>query len=181
MARVVYGAVKNVFKNTRGFGLLSVLVSLQMTAILAVCIVISYRTFIERHQMSAIANNLAATLRFARSVAIASGGSVRFCPLASDQKHCGTDWQQGQLLLTGDHQVLRVYAAIPKHYRLYWRSRLGLNRAIAWGDDGFTVGQQGSFWLCQLQGGDSGRVRQIILLQTGRVRILQRHRCQPVV
>lgn len=156
-----------------GFSLLSLLVAISIAAILAASVAASYQSFIHRHRMTAIANTIVDALQFARSEAMFEGGGIRFCPLGFDQQQCGTDWGRGQLLIRDrDHRVLRVYSALPTPYVLHWRSRLGMNDAIAWDANGFTQGQQGSFWVCFFQKGQLVLAHQIILLQTGQVRMV---------
>ena len=161
------------FRKVLGFSLLSLLCGLLIACVLALGSIISYRSIIDKYRVAAITNRLVAVLRFAQSIAIASNEKIRLCPLGADRVSCGSDWGRGQLLLReSDHQVLRMLPAIPANYNFIWRSRLGLNQSILWRGNGFTDGEQGSFWLCRNAGRYQSHGRQIVLLATGSVRVV---------
>ena len=149
---------------------------LMLSVTLMVAGVSAYRRFVVHHKMVVFANRLIDVLRYARTEAVLLGGNVSLCPVGVGQS-CGNNWRLGQLLYLKGGHVLRVYDRFPSDLRLYWRSRLGLNAFIRWDANGFTLGQQGSFWICPLQYSSKFRVAQIILLATGMVHVVWHSRC----
>ena len=67
-----------------------------------------------------------------------------------------------------NQQVYRVFSAIPSVYQFKWKSTLDDSNVLRWRADGFTRGQQGSFYLCAAN--NQMPSAQIIILRTGRVR-----------
>lgn len=157
-----------------GFGLLSLLIALLVTIIISFSAIISYRSFIQHHRLSAIANTLVSALSYARTQAIVSGDDMHFCPESGDS-HCGKNWQKGWVVLnasTGD--ILRYYPSVSN--QLFFKGVLGFDTDIIWRPSGLTAGMQGSFWICGASSHNIGAL-QITLLRTGRLRIVHQKRC----
>ncbi|OGT32362.1 MAG: hypothetical protein A3C44_06880 [Gammaproteobacteria bacterium RIFCSPHIGHO2_02_FULL_39_13] len=128
--------------------------------ILFFSIILSYRFFMQKNQLTSLVNQVVSAVHDARFVAMTSHATTRFC--ARDM-----DWQQGQLIVNEkNQQVIRVFPAMPAGYHLHWKSTLGESDALHFRSNGFTRGQQGSFFICTKQA-DSA---QIIVLRTGRIR-----------
>ncbi len=127
----------------------------------------AYRAFISKNQLSALVNQFTDALEYARDTAITAHTTVTLCAKGNND-HCGFHWQNGQLILNEKTQhVLRVLSAMPNQYQLLWRSTLGDSDALRWRSDGFTRGQQGSFYICGKK-----LSAQIIVLRTGRLRVV---------
>lgn len=160
-----------------GFTLLECIIALSLSALLFFSVAMAYRTLIHRHQLSALVDQLTDAIIYAHAMAIASHATVTICP-DGNNTHCGTDWQRGQLIVDEkNHHVFRVLPPIPKTYHLCWRSTLGDVARLRFRADGFTRGQQGSFYFCARSKTLTSSAK-IILLRTGRLRILiEKMRC----
>ncbi|MCX7120459.1 MAG: GspH/FimT family pseudopilin [Gammaproteobacteria bacterium] len=133
-----------------------------LSVILLFSALISYRDFVSRHQLNALIDQLTDSLAFARDAAITMHTEIMFSPK-------NANWQNGYLILNDENQKrLRELPAIPDRYRFYWRSTLGDSGRLRWRSDGFTRGQQGSFFIC-----GKTQSAQIILLRTGRWRVVR--------
>lgn len=150
----------------RGLTLIECLVVMAISLILLFSASMAYREFIHQHQLSTLVNDFCDALEYARDEAMTLDTTITLCPKNSAD-HCGSDWRQGQLIFdTKNQRVLRVLPALPKQYQFKWKSTLGDSSHLQWRADGFTRGQQGSFFICALTGPSA----QIIILRTGRLR-----------
>lgn len=130
---------------------------------------ITYRSFIEKNQLSSVVNNLIGALQFARFTAMTSQRTITLCAQGMDNQ-CGSDWQQGLFILDEKNGIiLRYVDALPSGYQLQWKSTLGETDALRYRANGFTRGQQGSFLICNKTKPNALSAR-IIILRTGRVR-----------
>jgi len=139
----------------------------------------AYREFVHQNQLSTLVNTLTDALEYARDEAITLDTTITLCPKNAEGS-CGSNWQQGQLIIDKENQrVLRVLHAMPKQYQLLWKSTLGDSSHLQWRSDGFTRGQQGSFFICATKGPSA----QIIILRTGRLRVVtgKISRCERVI
>lgn len=153
-----------------GFTLLECLVVIALSCLFLFSAAFAYREFINKNQLTALVNQFTDALEYARNTAITSGDTIILCPKNKNDS-CGLNWQTGQLILDKHNQrVLRLLPAMPEGYRLLWKSTLGDSTQLQWRSDGFTRGQQGSFWFC---GRNSSA--QIIILRTGRWRVANAH------
>ena len=110
------------------------------------------------------------SLEFAHESAVTLHTTTVFCP-KKDNTSCGTNWQNGQLILDVHNQrVLRILPAIPAGYALDWRSTLGDSADLRFRSDGFTRGQQGSFFICNQK--NAAFSAKMVILRTGRVRVV---------
>lgn len=137
-------------------------------AIMLVSGVAAYRTFVEKNQLTSIVNNLMGALEFARFTAMTSQHTITLCARGLNQ--CGSDWQQGLIILDEKKQsILRYIDALPGAYQLQWKSTLGETDALRFRPNGFTRGQQGSFLICNKSRPPALSAR-IVILRTGRLR-----------
>lgn len=131
----------------------------------------SYQTFIRRNQLYFLIETITSNLAFAQNEAISLHTTIAFCP-KGEKGTCGFDWSQGQLIVNArDNTVLRELPTLPQRFQLDWKSSLGKSSELLWRDDGFTDGQQGSFYVCD-QSDHFGQSAQIIVLRTGRLRVV---------
>jgi type IV fimbrial biogenesis protein FimT len=154
-------------KTNRGLTLLECLLVISISLILLLSASIAYREFVHHNQLSTLVNNFTDALNYARDEAITKDMTITLCP-KNAENNCGSDWQQGQLILDKDKHVLRILPSMPKQYHLSWRSTLGDSNHLQWRSDGFTRGQQGSFFICATK----GRSARLIILRTGRLRVM---------
>ncbi len=102
---------------TRGFTLVELLVTLAVLVLVLTVAIPSMRNFVKNGRLTSAANDLAATLAFARSEAVRRGRPVTVCA-STDGSSCDTaDWERGWIVFTdggtagsvdGSDQVLRV-------------------------------------------------------------------------
>jgi len=131
----------------------------------------AYREFTNKNQLATLVTDLTTALEYARASAITSHADIIFCA-NNREGGCGSNWQNGQLILNENKaQVLRELPAMPGGYHLFWRSTLGDSVALRWRSDGFTRGQQGSFFICGRKDHPASSA-QIIILRTSRLRVV---------
>lgn len=96
--------------NCAGFSLIELMVVVAVVAILAVVAYPSLGAVINSNRLSANANELVASLQFARSEAIRRNAQVSVCGSA-DGATCGGAWSHWLTVLESDDSILRVAAA----------------------------------------------------------------------
>lgn len=134
-------------------------------------VAIGYHTFIRRNQLYFLIQTISANLMFAQNEAVSLHANIVFCPRGENDT-CGDNWDRGQLILNeDDNKVLRELPNLPPQFHLSWKSSLGKSTALLWRNNGFTNGQQGSFDVCE-QSGHADQSAQIIVLRTGRLRVV---------
>lgn len=154
--------------NTHGFTLFECLIVIALCSILIFSALISYRTFFSDNQLTILTDTLEDVLHYARYAAITIRTDIKLCARDPDNT-CGSDWQNGQLVINANNaRVLRVFSALPKQFQLFWESTLGESADLEWNPDGFTHGQQGSFFICARD--KAALSAKIIILRTGRLR-----------
>lgn len=157
-------------EKNNGLTLIECLLVIALSCILLFSAVMAYRAFINKNQLSTLVEKLSDALAYARDAAITLQSTITFCPKNEDGT-CGSNWQKGQWIIDEKNQnVLRVLPAVPSQYHFFWRSTLGDFTALQWRSNGFTRGQQGSFFICGRKGYDALSAR-VIILRTGRIRV----------
>ncbi len=158
-----------VFSNTDGFTLLEVLLVIALGIILLLIAAPSYQDFIVRNRAANSISQVISAIQAARNEAIAQGQTIIFCG-SSDQVRCDGQWQAGQITLTENAKILRIYSAISPGDRFWWQSSLGQNNELKLAATGFTAGQRGSFYYCpKYKPGSYGA--KIIVSDSGRIRV----------
>ena len=126
----------------------------------------AYREFVCQNQLKVLIDRFTDAFEFARDSAITTHSTIIFCAKNTDNA-CGTHWNNGQLILNKSTQnILHELPEMPNTYTLHWRSSLGYSADLRWQADGFTRGQQGSFFIC------GPLSAQIIILRSGRWRVV---------
>lgn len=155
--------------------MLELMITVSIASILLAVAVPSYQTLMSNSQLSSQANDLMATLNYARSEAVKRGQRVTVCKSANGSS-CGGDWKQGWLVFTdtgtlgtvdGTDEILRVFQPIKG---LSLNSNFG--DWIAYLPSGRSQKKSGlsngTFGLCD-QNGSIGR--NIVINNTGRPRV----------
>lgn len=134
-----------------------------------------FRLLLDKSHLKLAVSSIINGIEFTQMAAMVYRKPVIFC---ASQNHLSCDnnsWDDGQLTILLNHQVLRRYPALPAGYHLSWKSSLNKNSAIQFTQEGETAGQQGSFYLCKHK--DEKQLNncdvRIILLKTGRIRVEQ--------
>ncbi len=157
-------------RSVAGLTLLELLVTLSILLILQCVAMPSLHHFLMRNRTTVIIDRLKTAIEMARIEAVEQHHLIRFCA-SDDRKTCGGAWQQGQIIQNLDtNEILKVYPGLPKGYQLIWKSAFQRNRYLDFNTEGFTQGQQGTFYCCvdhNLQ-----YSRGLVVSQSGRVREL---------
>jgi type IV fimbrial biogenesis protein FimT len=95
----------------RGFTLIELLVSMAVAAILMGVAVPNLQMFLASSRMSSQANDLIATLTYARSEAVKRAANVSVCA-SSNGTSCTGGWQQGWVVLDATGALIRVQQAL---------------------------------------------------------------------
>lgn len=112
-------------------------------------------------------NRLLSALYLARSEAVRRGEVITFCK-SVDQKNCGGQWNDGQIIINASGKVLYVYPQLSPLVELNWSGSFGFDDAIKFLPTGFAA-QQGHFDYHLLQGNKS-YLRRIVVNHAGRIR-----------
>lgn len=150
-------------QSMRAFTLLELLVTLFILGILITAAVPASQHFLEKNNSNAEVNALIQGLAYARNEAIILSEKVIFCSSSNGQS-CGGSWQDGQLAIKADGEVLRVFPALTKA-NLVWNSSAGKDDRLEWMPTGYTNGQRGTFYYCA---SDVDASQSIVIINTGR-------------
>jgi type IV fimbrial biogenesis protein FimT len=150
----------------QGFSLLELLTVVLITSILITFSVSVGTNFISKNRTESTINTLMSGLYSSRMQAIQRGEKVIFCN-SDNQQTCSGNWSDGQISISEQGEVLRVFTALPKQDKLIWSSSLGKNDALEWLPTGYTNGQRGTLYYCAGSGADASRA--IVVLNSGRL------------
>jgi type IV fimbrial biogenesis protein FimT len=102
-----------------GFTLVELMMAITVVAILLVIAVPSFRDAALGSRLSAVANNLLASVQLARSEAIKRNQTVTLCASANGTSCAGSgDWEQGWIMLDADNNVIKRQEALPAGLKL---------------------------------------------------------------
>ncbi len=159
----------------RGLTLIELLVSLAVAAIVATLAVPSFRSVIENNRITTINDKMLASLRLARSEAIARGRSVTVCP-SNDQTTCSGTWSDGWILFVdedgdrvldgGTDEVVKANDMTASDYGITLIS--GIATSFKYDNEG-RAEEQGTFRVCG-PSGESSRARGIVIQLSGSTR-----------
>lgn len=159
-----------------GFTLVEMAIVLAIGGILIAMAMPSLRPMVVRNAVASQVNALTATMRFARSEAVARGGPVRMCRVATaGGSNCGgpsTDWRAGWIVVAEDGTLLRRVDAPDATLRIV--SVEGLE-ALAWGASGDLVARPGGgalrFEIASPYEAEGEHTRLVCVSQGGRPRL----------
>jgi len=157
---------------TRGLTLIELVITLSIAAILLAIAAPSFSAIIQNNRMVTQVNELVAGLNLARSEAIKRGDNVTVCG-SNDGSSCGGNWLDGWIVFSdldndgnvdAGETIVRVYspsnnAAVLSFPRTH----------ITYSSEGYTVGFDGRFLLCDDRG-DPNR-RGLVTFNNGRVQL----------
>lgn len=157
--------------NQYGFTLIELLVTLSVASILLSVAVPSYRTFVQDSLLITQSNSFASTIALAKSEAIKRSSRVTICP-STNGTSCivNTVWSNGWLVFAdpnnpgvvdADEQIIQVNMALSGGNTLTVRNR------ITFTADGFSMGSNGTFSLCDSRGAAYAKV--LVLNNQGRL------------
>jgi len=97
-----------------GFTLVELMMAITVVAILLVIAVPSFRDAALGSRLSAVANNLLASVQLARSEAIKRNQTVTLCASANGSSCAASgDWEQGWIILDADNNVINRQDVLP--------------------------------------------------------------------
>jgi type IV fimbrial biogenesis protein FimT len=152
-------------KQTQGFTLIELMVTLSVAAILAVVAVPAMQDFVTRNRLAALNNELMTAINYARSEAIKRGATVSVCK-SNTATSCGGSWSNGWIVFvdagtagdaTGD-TILRVHQGMPNGFTLNATSNFV--NYLSYRKDG-TANNIGTFVVCH--NSDEAKARGITL------------------
>ncbi|MCL5260108.1 MAG: GspH/FimT family pseudopilin [Gammaproteobacteria bacterium] len=155
-------------KNQWAFSIFELLVGMSITATLLLITFASLHNFIAKNNTLRQINKIVAVMQLAKMEAIRRGEPITFCK-SSDQKKCGGNWCDGQIVTAKDGTIIRNLEALPPGDKLTWKSSFSKNDALVFLPSGATNGQQGSFFYCTVNAPNENLA--IIIEHDGRIRI----------
>lgn len=90
-----------------GFTLIELMVTIAVLAIVMAIAIPNFRGLINSNRLTTQANELVATLQYARSEAVRANGRVTVCPTSDGSTCSGSDWGSVIVMLNRDNTVLR--------------------------------------------------------------------------
>ncbi|MDF1760880.1 MAG: GspH/FimT family pseudopilin [Coxiellaceae bacterium] len=152
----------------RAFSLTEMLLTLSILMIISALTLPAWQSIQQRQNLHLQLDQLSSMIRFSQMAALSRGGVITLC--GSHGQYCDGDWQAGLLVVSAVDQVkLRYWARKIKSWHLSWRGSYGQNDYLKFAPSGFTLGQQGRFYLCTQGSPDSDRA--VVVSHSGRQRL----------
>lgn len=156
----------------KGFSIFELLAVFTVLGIMLLMSIPYAQNLFGRNRALTYANEIRSTLQFARSSAIRFGKPVTFCG-SKDHKKCDGLWQEGSIVVTSSHEILRVLPKVYSGDKLIWCGSAITQEGITFLPREFLYGQQGSFYYYPKN--DLAYGLAVILWITGRVRLGRIH------
>lgn len=153
----------------RAFSLLELVVVLALVAGLSLAVVPSWQHYAKLSTRDHVLTDLLRVIQVAKQQAVTQGAAVTFCP-SDFGKRCGHDWSRGWLLRWA-HGRRFFSGPVASTYALYWRGGFGRQDYLKFSEAGYTLGQQGRFYLCARAASDEGLSRAVVVNALGRARV----------
>lgn len=164
-------AIANItlMRTLQAYTLLELMLVVSLVAILAAFAIPSFNNFIQRSRAETQINQLISAIHYARLNAITHQQKITLC-MSNDEISCGGQWSDGQIILNQDKKILQKFPVLGSGISLNWQSS-GQNRNtyLEFLPTGFTNGQKGSFYYCNLR--DHQYSQRIVIENTGRTRL----------
>ncbi|MDF1654325.1 MAG: GspH/FimT family pseudopilin [Coxiellaceae bacterium] len=152
------------------FSLAEMMITITLLMIVSAIALPSWQSIQRRQHLQLQLSQLNSMIRFAQVSALSRKEVITLC--GSHGRYCDGDWQAGLLVISGLDQVkLRYWARDIKQWHLSWRGSYGRNDYLKFSPSGFTLGQQGRFYLCAQDSPESDRA--VVVSQSGRQRLDQ--------
>ena len=154
-------------RNQTAFIFLETIIVFAIISILLMTAIPLFSDVVSENSARAHTEQIFTALQLTRMEALKRREKVRFCK-SIDHKTCGGAWHDGQIIISKNNIVLRVFSALPASDKLTWQSSFGKNDYLEFLPSGNTNAQQGSFYYCPK---NSSQALAIIIKQTGHMRI----------
>jgi len=163
--------MRKILKNHRGFTLIELMITLAIVVILLTVGIPSFTEMIKSNRLTTEINELVTVLSFGRTEAIKRGVDVTVCK-SNTGTSCAGNWENGWIAFVdldddgavdAGETILRVHTALAAGNTLTYPG----NR-ISYSSQGFAVGFNGTFVLCDSRGASKGKG--LVVSNTGRVR-----------
>ena len=113
------GGTNGIQRPALGFTLVELMMAITVAAILLVIAVPSFRDAALGSRLSAVANNLLASVQLARSEAIKRNQTVTLCASINGSTCAGSgDWEQGWIMLDAANNVISRQEVLPAGLKL---------------------------------------------------------------
>ncbi len=152
-----------------GHSLFELLLALLLLSILLTLTLVAWHPFVASNQLRVLTQRVVQAIYYARHYGISHQQNVRLCG-SGDGKQCDGNWNAALLVVDKNADILQHFPAMPAGYRLLWRGNFAWNEAVTFTPEGFTQGQQGSFYFCPPVI-NQRYARALVLSFTGRVRL----------
>lgn len=162
------------YKKNKGLTLTELIITLSVASILLAIAAPSFSGIIKNNRMVTQINELVAGLNLARSEAIKQGADVTVC-MSNDSTSCSGTWSNGWIVFSDPDRDANVDAGEIIH-RVYIPPKNGAVLTsslsqVTFNSEGFSVGYDGSFLLCDDRGDASAKG--VETSETGSVRTAQ--------
>jgi type IV fimbrial biogenesis protein FimT len=158
-----------------GYGLIDLLFTLLLSAILLGLAFPTYRHLSIEVRLLSLTERIRSAINYARSEAIRRQDVVTLCK-SKDGKTCTGTWHDGWIVFLGkvkenpvENSLLRVYSALNENEFLAWHGAGGRDY-VQLNPDGSAYGHNGSFVIC-VKVGSKKTMWLIRMSPTGRVRV----------
>jgi len=156
-------------RQSKGFTLLDLLITLTVAAILLSLSVPSFTTAIQNNRMTTQVNELNTALSFARSEAVKRNNTVTLCQ-SSNGTSCTGNWKDGWIVFVDSdadgqvdgEEILNVHDALPGNIDVDFSD----DRVIYTGAGLVTDGANSTFTVCDSRGTESAKA--LLIGPTGR-------------
>ena len=167
----------NLSSNNHGFTLIELLITLAVASILGASVFPSLSALVAQERSTALTNNLAGALAYARSEAVTKNIEILTCQ-SIDSSECNQsgNWQNGWIIFVDDNKnrqrepeekLLRVYSAAENGTQAIFNGAANIDHYMRYKPSGRAY-PNGSFHICNP---NIGVGKALIMTQSGRLRL----------